>query len=133
MDANGTAYILNMCDQPVTVTLNSASAPGVIPPLNPTGKVSAPYTPSAVGALRVPNPKPFQQFALGSGLLSSTNTLTFYLSDDVADLRTVIISLTQEDLHLNDDCQVFLFFQSAVLRFAGNARFYQSNQPPMEA
>jgi hypothetical protein len=127
------AYLLNLCDQPVTVSLNGAGGPGPIPPLSSTGKSSAPYTVSAIGAPRVPNPQPFQQFALGSGPQSSTNTLTFYLGDDVTDIRKVTISLTQDDLHLGEDCQVFLFYQSAVLRFAGNARFYPSNQQPMEA
>jgi hypothetical protein len=128
---SGSAYILNMCDQDVTVTLNAAPGPAPIPMLGQSGAAATPYVLSAVSAPRVPDPAPFQAFALGSGDTQSTNSLEYYLGDDGVDTRTITISLTQDDLHLEKDCQIFLFYESAVLRFAGNARFYPTNTTKM--
>ena len=141
---NGHAYILNACDQDVTVTLNTAPGPFAIPamaasttdPVTPQAP-GVPYALSAAAAPRVANPQPFESFAFGSGMDASANTLSWYLGQDVTDTRTVVIGLTQNELHLEQDCQIFVFYQSAVLRFAGDARFYSTKATdqhhPMEA
>jgi hypothetical protein len=125
--ADGYAYILNMCDQAATVTLNGASGSQPIPAMAASGKMPEPYAIQALAAARVPNPAPFAEFAFGSGPDKSTNVLEFYLGDDKASTRKLSISLTQNELHLGLDCQIFLFYKSAVLRFQGDARFYPAN------
>lgn len=127
MDKEGTAYILNMCNQAATVTLNGEPGPQPIPSMTGTEEPSEPYHIKAISAPRVPNPEPFQQFALGSGDTSSKNKLTFYLGSDKSNTRSFTIGITQDDLHLELDCQIFLFYKSAVLRYHGNARFYPAN------
>jgi len=128
MDTNGTAYILNMCDQAATVTLNYDDGPEPIPPMTGTGEPTEPYHIKALPARREPNPAPHGEFVLGSGATRSENRLEFYLGNDRGNIRRFEIGITQEQLHLNLDCQIFLFYESAVLRFQGNARFYPANQ-----
>jgi hypothetical protein len=120
MADQGTAYIFNMCDQSITVTLNTADDPkdAAIDPIGQT----PPFTPSSHSAPRSGNPAPYQTWELGGSLDESDNKLTWYLGSDVTETRQVQLSLTQEQLHLENDCQVFLFYDSAVLRWEGDSQ-----------
>lgn len=117
-DNNGTAYIFNMCDQPVTITLNSAADPSG--QLDKIGTAS-PFTPSSHTAPRFENPQPFEVWQFGGSLNASTNVLTWYLGTDKSETRSVKLSLTQTQSHIENPCQIYLFYDAAVLRWAGNS------------
>jgi len=127
MADQGIAYIYNMCDQSVTVTLNEATdAQGSIDAI----AEAAPYTPSYHTAPRSENPQPFEEWDFGSGGDVSTNKLLWFLGTDRADTRSVTLSLTQNQLHLENDCEVYLFYDSAVLRWAGDSNTVEATVEP---
>lgn len=118
MPDQGKVYIFNMCDQSARVALNNADDPqGAIDAIAQT----SPYTPSYHTAPRTENPTPFQQWALGSGHSASKNELQWYLGSDRTHTRYVTLSLTQQQSHLEKDCQIYLFYDAAVLRWAGES------------
>jgi hypothetical protein len=118
MADHGTVYIYNMCDQSVKVELNEGEDPkGAIEPIAD----KPPYTPSSHTAPRIENPHPFAEWALGSGDSSSENTLKWHLGTDRRSTRKVELSLTQRQLHLENDCQIYIFYDAAVLRWDGSS------------
>lgn len=127
MPDQGTVYIFNMCNQSTRVTLNKADDPkGAIDPIAKT----SPYTPSFHPAPRTENPAPFQLWALGSGNSDSKNELQWYLGTDRSHTRHVTLSLTQLQSHLEEDCQIYLFYDAAVLRWAGHSETVQAQIAP---
>jgi hypothetical protein len=127
MADQGNAYIYNMCDQSVTVTLNEApDTKGSIDAI----AQSAPYTPTYHTAPRNENPEPFEAWEFGGGDAASANKLLWYLGTDRADTRSVTLSLTQNQLHLEHDCEIYLFYDAAVLRWEGDSNTVQATIGP---
>ena len=123
----GSIYIYNMCDQSITITLNKVEDPKA--PLEKIAK-EPPYGPSYHLAERTPDPAPFKEWAFGSGHDSSTNELEWYIGPDVRKPRKVELSLTQLQSQLQLNIQLYLFYDAAVLRWAGHSEAVKAKIEP---
>jgi len=127
MTDQGSVYIYNMCDQSTMITLNKGDDPKA--PLEAIAN-KPPYAPSFHTAERTPNPAPFHEWAFGSGHDRSENELWWYLGTDRSSTRKVKLSLTQLQSQLHQDIQIYLFYDAAVLRWAGHSEAVKAKIEP---
>jgi hypothetical protein len=106
----GTVYFSNMTEQSMQLTLNQS--------VNKVLELSAMGGPPAhvvepVSVLRVYDPEPYQKAVFGS-----KNTIEYRLGCG-GQMRSVSVEVDCDDYHINRDIQIYVFYESLVLRMEG--------------
>ena len=113
----GTVYFSNMTNQSMQITLNQSI--NKVLELGPMGG-SPTYTAESVSIARVYDPSPYQSTVFGS------KNLIQYRLGRGGPLRSVTVDVNYDDFHINRDIQVYMFYQSLVIRLEGSAREYSA-------
>jgi hypothetical protein len=132
----GNVYFYNMTDQTLTVELNDAMAGNLVIdtmeyiPADDQKASGKEYKISFKTVPRDSNPSPYQCAVFGV-----KNKIKFWLAKDKIDARVVNIEIDKDKpgYHLNLDLQIYVFYETVILRIEGNALTYKAEKVKVEA